>query len=181
MSLCLMSGCAAWQRGITAIDVTRDKYFDLELNLWNTLDNVNQLDGLKQIFQQHRTFADEYFSDKVTPGNSGGGNEFIVLDTFYEWKVLEKDLITLNNLFEAFRMPLQEYVNEFNELALHDLTETVLNDEYFPVAKTMDQIENIMVKQGLYYKAMLVGFVVIFGALIIFSKIAEDTPRFLGK
>lgn len=145
----------ASEKGITTIDLCRTKLLDMELNLWNTLDNMDQINGLKQIFNEYRGFVDAHLSANATQADAGNG--FIVLDQIFEWKVLDKDLTAVHNLFDAFALSLQKYYVNFDELALNDLTETILNDEYFPVAKTMEQIENIMVKQGLYYKAALVG------------------------
>lgn len=152
----LINNCVAQEKGITHIDLCRTKLLDMELNLWNTLDNMDQLNGLKQIFNEYRNFVDNHLN---TNGSAAidAGNGFIVLESIFEWKILDKDLGTVNNLFEVFRLSLQKYIVHFDKLALNDLTETILNDEYFPVAKTLEQIENIMVKQGLYYKAMLVG------------------------
>lgn len=143
----------ARSHGSTSIDVSRARYLELEQKLWNTLEYTNQLNGLKETFSEHRKFVAEYI-DPIAQFISSDG--FIALNPIYEWNYLQQDLLVLNNLFEALRVPLDKYVDDFDELALNDFTDTILYDERFPVNGTLEQIENIMVKQALYYRAMLV-------------------------
>lgn len=138
----------------TSIDLSRAKYLDLELNLWNTIENVDQLNALKQIFQNHREYSQQYLSKKdIVPE----GDEFIVLQRFYEYQLLQDDLQTIDNLYQVYEQLLEKYTNRFDELAILDFADVILFDERFPINKTLEQIENIMVKQALYYKVMLVG------------------------
>lgn len=143
----------AHSHGATRIDVSRTRYLELEKYLWTTLAYTNQLNGLKETFSEHRKFVSEYI-DPIAQFMSNEG--FIALNPIYEWNYLQQDLLVLNNLFEALRVPLDKYVDDFDELALNDFTDTILHDERFPVNGTLEQIENIMVKQALYYRAMLV-------------------------
>lgn len=153
------------QKGITQIDIIRRTYLQVEAQLWNYIEaNESPTVRLSEIFAQHRNFTDAYLPDaQLTNGDS---NEFIVLNGLYEWKVIENDLRAMNNLFSVYRMTLDQYRNalgEFNEPALTDLVKTVLQDDSgpFKVRSTLDQIENVMVRQNLYYKAMLVGVVAV--------------------
>lgn len=143
----------AHSHGATSVDVSRARYLEIEQNLWATLAYTNQLNGLKQTFSEHRKFVTERI-DPIAQLISSEG--FIALNPIYEWNYLQQDLLVLNNLFEALRVPLDKYVDDFDELALNDFTDTILHDERFPVNGTLEQIENIMVKQALYYRAMLV-------------------------
>lgn len=148
-----VTSIVAHSHGATSIDVSRARYLEIETNLWTTLGYTNQLNGLKETFREHRKFVTEYV-DPIMQFISNDG--FIALNPIYEWNYLQQDLLVLNNLFEALRVPLDKYVDDFDELALNDFTDTILHDERFPVNGTLDQIENIMVKQALYYRAMLV-------------------------
>lgn len=141
------------QKGASSIDFTRHNYLQLENTSWSVVENdINQKNVLNSIFDIHRAFVDKYLRQDFY------GNEFIILEPIYEWKVLEKDLLSLNSLFDTFRQLLGQYVDSnYDERAISDFAETVLTDKHWPVNETLDQIENIMVKQGLYYKALLVG------------------------
>lgn len=134
------------------IDAVRANYAALEENSWSVIENgIDHAQSLKQIMKNYRQFVqDELISQQSV-------NDFIVFDKIYEWKILQQSLITLNNLFEAYRLMLSQNVEDLDNLALNDFAETVLFDKDWPVNQTLDEIENIMVKQGLYYKAMLVS------------------------
>lgn len=149
----VVTSIIAYSHDYTSIDVSRARYLELEQNLWNTLRYTNQLNGLNTTFSEHRKFVADYIDPIAQLIKSDG---LITLNQIYEWNYLQQDLLVLNNLFEALRVPLDKYVNDFDELALNDFTDTILNDERFPVKGTLEQIENIMVKQALYYRAMLV-------------------------
>lgn len=134
------------------VDVDRSDYIALEENSWSVIENgVDHTESLKQIMRNYRQFVEDHMTSEQSV------NDFIAFDKIYEWKLLQQSLMTLNNLFEACRLMLSQYVEEFDNLALNDFAETVLFDKDWPVNQTLDEIENIMVKQGLYYKATLVS------------------------
>lgn len=134
------------------IDAIRSEYLTLEENSWSVVENgIDHTQALQQIFKNYR----EFVQDKLKSPQSV--NDFLIFERIYEWKELQQNLITLNNLFEAYRLMLSQYVDVFDNLALNDFAETVLFDKDWPVNQTLDQIENIMVRQGLYYKATLVS------------------------
>lgn len=152
---------AAHQHGITTADRDRNHYVSLEATLWSLIERRDTRDALAAIFEMHHNFTVAHLPLAV-PG-SGHSDAFIALDAIYEWKHLEQHLHGITNLFEVVRLTLDDWAtasrpDEFNELALTDLAETIQEDgaSSFRVAKTMDDIENIMVKQSLYYRAMLV-------------------------
>lgn len=151
------------------IDAVRSEYIALEENSWSVIENgIDHAQSLKQIMKNYR----EFIEDQLTSAQSV--NDFITFDKIYEWKLLQQNLITLNNLFEAYRLMLSQYVEEFDNLALNDFAETVLFDKDWPVNQTLDQIENIMVKQGLYYKATLVSNELLREAHIHFTKSTKE-------
>lgn len=152
---------AALQKGITQIDADRRAYLQLEATLWQHIAAADTPAGrLVEVFAQHRNFTEQRLGRELL--GVGVGDEFIVLNGLYEWKLIEQDMRSLHNLFDVYRMTLEQYRNvrdDFDELALNDLAETVLHDDGgpFKVAATLEQIENVMVRQNLYYKAKLVG------------------------
>lgn len=151
--ICLMpSNVNGLLNGATKMDVLRAYYLMIEQNMWRLIETENDKNhAVQQIFEGHRVFVDENITKIYTE------NDFDILNTVYEWKLLETNIIAVNKLFEAFRFLLQQSHEHFDELAATDFADTVFKDDHFPVNETLNMIENIMVKQGMYYKAMLVG------------------------
>lgn len=150
--------CGLWPtstallKGATKLDELRAYYLLIEQNMWRIAETeTDQNHALQQLFEGHRVFIDENLSKVYTE------SDFKILNTVYEWKLLETDIITMNKLFEAFRFLLQQNHEHFDELAATDFADTVFKDEHWPVNGTLETIFNIMIKQGMYYKAMLVG------------------------
>lgn len=140
-------------KGATQVDELRAYYLMIEQNMWRIVDSGNDPEhALNQIFIGHSIFINDNISRM-----SHSLSDFQLLDSVYEWKVLETNIITLDNLFEALRLLLKEKVQRLDELQATDFADTVFKDNHYPVNGTLEMIENIMVKQGMYYKAMLVG------------------------
>lgn len=153
------------RREIIAIDIVRSRYLKVEQQLWDMLNDETsvaireQNKQLQRIFETHRQFVGEHIDPilkRISDEPSGDGGGFIVLNRFFEWQQLQQDLINVNSLFEAFRVPLDKYVDDFDELALNDFTETVLHDNKLAVGIALEHIKTIMVGQALYYRAMIV-------------------------
>lgn len=131
------------------IDAVRSEYLALQENSWSVIENgIDHAQSQRQIIKTHGQFVQDHLTSTLSV------NDFISFEKIFEWKQLQQSLMTLNNLFEAYRLMLSQ---ETNDLALNDFAETVLYDKDWPVNQTLDEIENIMVKQGLYYKATLVS------------------------
>lgn len=142
------------QKGSSDTDNIRNLYIQLENKSWSIVNNeIDQKSILRYLFDGHRNFAQQYLKRNFI------GSEFIILEPFYEWKLLEKDLMTINSLFETFRLLLDQHVDVYDDLVNNDFAETVLTDKHFPINDTMDQIENIMIKQSLYYRALQVRII----------------------
>lgn len=82
---------------------------------------------------------------------------------FYEWNYVESHINGTNSLFDVFREYLSVHVADvarpdFDKLGATDFAETVLFDKKRPVPKSFNDIHNIMVGQGLYYKLATVQF-----------------------
>lgn len=157
-ALTVILACGLWPtsnallKGVTKLDELRAYYLLIEQNMWRIAQTeTDQNHALQQLFEGHRVFIDENLSKIYTE------SDFKILNMVYEWKLLETDIITMNKLFEAFRFLLQQNHEHFDELAATDFADTVFKDEHWPVNATLDTIYNIMIQQGMYYKAMLVG------------------------
>uniref|UniRef100_A0A1B0D3K4 Uncharacterized protein n=1 Tax=Phlebotomus papatasi TaxID=29031 RepID=A0A1B0D3K4_PHLPP len=143
-------------KGCTVIDKLREYYLTIEDESWKI---VNRGSGiyhpdkiLHPIYKMYRMFALQNITQAMED------YELVSLDRIYEWKLLERDLMSVNNLFTVFRQELEkplQNVGNFDELSATDFADTVFKDKHWPVPETFDQIENIMVNQGLYYKAMV--------------------------
>ncbi|XP_055710025.1 uncharacterized protein LOC129805843 isoform X2 [Phlebotomus papatasi] len=143
-------------KGCTVIDKLREYYLTIEDESWKI---VNRGSGiyhpdkiLHPIYKMYRMFALQNITQAMED------YELVSLDRIYEWKLLERDLMSVNNLFTVFRQELEkplQNVGSFDELSATDFADTVFKDKHWPVPETFDQIENIMVNQGLYYKAMV--------------------------
>ncbi|XP_059609555.1 uncharacterized protein LOC132256957 isoform X2 [Phlebotomus argentipes] len=143
-------------KGATVIDTLRDYYLSIEDHSWKIVNRgagIHHPDKiLKPVYKMHKIFA----IDNIT--HDMEDYELTTLDRIYEWKLLETDLMTVNNLFEVFRQELEkplQNMDHFDELSAIDFTDTVFEDKHWPIPETFDKIENIMVNQGLYYKAMV--------------------------
>lgn len=140
-------------KGATQVDELRAYYLMIEQNMWAIAQSGNDHSHvLDQIFEGHRIFVDDNIT--LVPNTL---HDFKLLETVYEWKLLETDIITLDNLFEALRLLLRENLQRLDELQATDFADTVFKDTHYPVNGTLEKIDNIMIKQGMYYKAMLVG------------------------
>lgn len=145
------------------IDAVRSEYLGLEENSWSIIENgIDHTQSLNQIIRNYQQFIE----DKLKSPQSV--NDFITLDKIYEWKILQTSLMTLDTLFEAYRLLLSQSLQKFETLSLNDFAETALLDKDWPVNQTLDEIENIMVKQGLYYKATLVSTATLSGKIQTF-------------
>lgn len=137
------------------IDVLRALHNDLEKESIHLFENgVDPANNLRQIFNEYGRFVESNLTKEFI------GNNYIFLENFYEWKLLENDLISLNNLFSSFRTMLLKPFDSVERLELTDFAETVLNDKQFSVNETLEKIINIMVSQGVYYKISLVCVII---------------------
>lgn len=135
----------------STIDIHRAQYFQLEAELWSIVENgVDQPSVLSQVLRQHKSFID----NNLTTHNYDE-NDFFLFESIYEWKVLKDDFLPIQSLFDTFRPILNKNVDNINSLELNDFAETVMQDQE-KIVGTLDNIENVMIKQGTYYKVMLV-------------------------
>lgn len=159
-------------KGSTDVDALRHRYFELENRAWTIVNQIDKVDNqkeedrrlqrniiLKELIDIYAGFA----NDDLGPENTYDEDDYFILKRFYEWQLLEQDLINIHKLFDAIRQFMRNK-NQLPgedpdfELASMDITDTVLSDPHFPVNATLDEIDRIMVRQGMYYKAQLVMY-----------------------
>lgn len=152
---------ASQQHGITSMDHDRNNYISLETTLWSLIERLETPEALTAIFEMHHIFTDAHLP-LVSPGVAQS-DAFIALELIYEWKKLEQHLMGVTNLFEVVRLTLNKWAESpeprsFDRLEMLDLAETIQDDsnQSFRVSNTLEEIENIMVTQNLYSRAMLV-------------------------
>uniref|UniRef100_U5EP73 Putative secreted protein n=1 Tax=Corethrella appendiculata TaxID=1370023 RepID=U5EP73_9DIPT len=169
ISLISYGNCVNKIKGSTNIDQLRHSYLEtVEKPAWNLVNQIQDNDNneisklneqrlniLEKIIELYSDFALKTLNTKYKYDEF----DYLILKRFYEWQLLEKDLISIHTLFDAFRQYLQHQhsisMNDMDfELASIDIAETVLKDPHWPTNDTLKQIETIMLKQGLYYKAV---------------------------
>lgn len=144
-----------YSQGSAAIDFLRGQYLQLEAELWSIIENgVDQSSVLNQILGQHKTFID----GNIT-ANDVDENDFYVFEKIYEWTVVKDSLAPIRSLFDSFRTVVDKNHGQFNSLELTDLADTILSETEL-INSTASNIEQFMVKQGTYYKVMLVRNVI---------------------
>lgn len=137
----------------TPTDMLRASFVRFEQELWSTIENgVDQPSVAEHILEEYQKFVTENLTQDFI------GNDYMFMERVFEWKVLERDILTLNNLFNALRPILRQRFGQIERHVLTDYTETVLSDPINSVNETLNKIENIMIKQGLYYRFALVSF-----------------------
>ncbi|XP_013108766.1 uncharacterized protein LOC106088028 isoform X2 [Stomoxys calcitrans] len=137
------------------VDAAREEYLSLEKSLWQHLDrstnNRNIDQQLRKIIDSHRRFVHEHMHSTWQAG------KYEILN-HYEWSLLEPDLIQIENLFGVLSTYLNEHPKnaDIDEVALMDITQNALRDDkIFSMARIFKDIELIMVKQTMYYRAMM--------------------------
>jgi hypothetical protein len=140
--------------GSSDTDLLRHDFARFEVDVWRIVNNVrlSQVDRLEDAYRRYKEFIEDRMSTIYGP------DVYRTLERFYEWQVLEPQVSTVNNLFEAFKNFLAHQLSsQFEELAASDFAETVLHDSKLAVNDTLESIDLIMMKQGMYYKASTVG------------------------
>lgn len=147
--------------GITSIDLDRNNYVALETTLWSLIERLDTPAAISAIFEMHHNFTVAHLPF-AAPGTIES-DAFIALASIYEWKLLEGHMMGVTNLFEVVRLTLEKWATQpapvsYDRLELLDLAETIQDDskQSFRVASTMDDMDNIMVMQNLYSRAMMV-------------------------
>lgn len=140
------------------IDAVREQYLSLEQSLWQHLNRSQNIRNTEQqmrkIIDSHRLFVNEHMNSSWSAG------KYEILN-HYEWSILERDLQQIETLFGAFKRILNSQENSVELTRTHeleDLMENILrNDRTFSMGRIFQDIELIMVKQTMYYRAMMVS------------------------
>lgn len=143
---------------LSKIDAVREECISLEKSLWKHLNRIsfNRSDEqlARKVIDTHRLFINENMSSTWTEG------KYHILN-HYEWSILERDLLLIESMFGFFMRFVNDHGNsvDLEERAVMDLAESVLrNDNIFSMDRIFQDIELIMVKQALYYRALVVSF-----------------------
>uniref|UniRef100_A0A182N8H5 Uncharacterized protein n=1 Tax=Anopheles dirus TaxID=7168 RepID=A0A182N8H5_9DIPT len=167
--------------GASPIDALRVRYLEQERRAWtianhiDTVDNQLEQDATQQRAVVMRELVDIYlhFIEAEIPAKDLG--DYRLLQRLSEWAMLEKNVLTVNNLFDVLYSFLHEHAPHFTEqaelgttspatsaggeedlrLLTIDLAETILFGKREPIELQLDQIYTIMVRQALYYRASM--------------------------
>lgn len=133
----------------TSPDVIRASFMHFEQELWSTIENgVDQSSVGQHILDEFRKFVAANLTEDFR------GNSYLFMERVYEWKLLETDILVVNNTFDSFRPELEKRFDQIDPKIITDWAETVL----YNLNERLIQMENIIIKQGLYYRLSLVSF-----------------------
>ncbi|XP_063707840.1 uncharacterized protein LOC134836578 isoform X2 [Culicoides brevitarsis] len=153
VALCVAQTWAVRIKGSTEIDIERAKYLKLQDDMWALVEQgtIQKHDIEEKLYSTFRDLATSNWTARYKE------NEFAFLQRFYEWNLVEKDLLGIEGLWGAFKHFLanQFTANDFNELAAMDFADTVFHDKQLTMNGSLDSVHRIMVKQGFYYKAAM--------------------------
>lgn len=151
LSLNLFNAINGYTQKASSIDVYRSQYMQLEAELWSIVENgVDQASVLNHVLRQHKAFANSNLTTQIP-----NENDFFLFESIFEWKTLKDDLMPIRSLYDSFLPILERNAQNINSLELNDFAETTLA-ESDQINRTIESMDNLMVKQGTYYKVMLV-------------------------
>lgn len=147
---------ATTKKTLAPIIVLRLEYVSLEKSLWQYLSEPEKHDEskqLKKVFETHRNVVNSNFSRDFDP------IKYSILVNHFEWSNLEVDLVELDGLFKHFRGFINRYLDgDYDKQAILDLSNDALheNENSINIPDVIEKMHNVMVRQTLYYRAMLV-------------------------
>lgn len=175
IAIVLLSGtsdAARKLKGSTDVDTLRHRYLEMEKRAWTIVNQIDKVDNQKEedrrlqrniILKELLDIYSGFANNDLGSDSTYNEDDYFILKRFYEWQLLEQDLINVHKLFDAIRQFMRNKDHRPGddadlELAIMDITDTVLSDPHFPVNSTLDEIDRIMIRQGMYYKAQLVTY-----------------------
>lgn len=142
-------------KGATLLDLERARYLRLQDDMWALVDKgtLAKHDVEEKLYKTYRELAVANWTERYNE------NEFKFLQRFYEWNLVEKDLLGIESMWVAFKgfLTNQFTTNDFNELAAMDFADTVFHDKQLTIDGSLEGVYSIMVKQSFYYKATMVS------------------------
>lgn len=144
------------------VDHSRQTYFQLEKSLWKRIVNEDWSSPTTlAVVQDHRQFINQHLN------STWDQHKYSIL-TFHEWTTLVHKLMLTEELFVHFRQLLDSMASSSGsreEDPLSDAVSKVLlsivdrNPESgeFSLQDTFEEMELVMVKQALFYRALLVS------------------------
>ncbi|KQS30547.1 uncharacterized protein LOC6551613 isoform X2 [Drosophila erecta] len=141
------------------VDALRTEYIALERALWSYLTKTanshnNKETQIRKVYDSHRDF-----DAKPQMRHTFEEHRYEILN-HYEWSLLERDLIYISKLYDAYKDTFVKQNNsvELDELAVLNLAGAILrNDNTASMPRILQEIERVMVSQTLYYRAMIVS------------------------
>lgn len=113
---------------------------------------------VREVFAYHHRFVADELVAYERQNKDHLLTVFPEYNHFYEWNYVQGHINATNSLFDVFRQYLATNVDApssagaVNALGARDIADTVLFDKKWPIEKSFNDIHNIMIGQGLYYK-----------------------------
>lgn len=161
--LCCFSTGSSRRVPPTAVDSARQEFLRFESSLWSNIEGRPDPPSQWTIVTEFWQFAEEHLK------SSWDEHKYAIIN-FHEWELLVRKLMQTEILFERFRNLLDDLVsvivddgeqriNDDFKKKLLDITKSILrNDSSFSLNDQFNFIELVMVKQALFYRALLVSF-----------------------
>lgn len=167
--LCLVIVVAAatgytTKKALAPIIAVRLEYVSLEKSLWQYLSQPTKNDEakqLKKVFETHRNVVNSNFTSEF----DFDPMKYSILVNHYEWTDLEENLVELDGLFMHFRGLVNLYLDgDYDKQAILELCNDALheNKDSIDIPDLIEKMHNVMVRQTLYYRAMLVRIQTLF-------------------
>lgn len=143
----------------TFIDISREKYFQLEHSLWIRINESNiPLSTQSTVVKEHRKFIDHHL-------NSTWDEHKYAIMNFYEWNMLLRKLMHMENLFQYFQQLMDLLIHNEGKVIGEEVTSILRNivnnnppnTSNFSLIDVFNNIELVMVKQAILYRALLVS------------------------
>lgn len=129
---------------------------------------------VKEVFAYHHRFIADELVEYERKNKDHSPTVFPEYNHFYEWNYVQGHINATNSLFDVFRQYLATNVDAsstggVNALGARDFADTVLFDKKWPIEKSFNDIHNIMIGQGLYYKLATVQMYLMVMVIICFN------------
>lgn len=138
-------------RGASPVDLSRAIYEKQQDDMWSIVKNTNlqKHDIQEKMYTRYKSLIDSNWTDRYDE------YKFINLKRYYEWNLVEKEVLSIQSLWDEFKKFIQnQFVTEnFSELAGTEFADTVFHDKHLAINNSLETIYLSMVTQGFYYKA----------------------------
>lgn len=142
--------CEKVSKYSSSIDYLRHTYLQMGETAWKFIENESKDESKRHIINLYRSF--------VTQANERTVNfdEYFMFNGLLMWRLVQKDLLMANTLFDTFAIMLQKD-EDIDERTAKDFAETVLDDENSPIENRLDTIYTIMIRESFYNHSIQVS------------------------